>query len=159
MDKRTKHIVLSIILITVCAVFFNCAAGNEKFDTSPAGFWSGLWHGFICFFTFIISLFSKTVEIYEVNNGGGWYDFGFIIGASVFFGSGCGAGSKKKKKSDREKEWEEIGKKVEVKVRQGIKNWVDETGEDKKDGDEDWEEIGKKVEEKIKRELKKWAEE
>ena len=57
-------------------------------------------------------------------------------------------------KSEREKEWEEIGDKVEEKVRTGIKNWIKETEEDEKD----WEEIGKKVEEKIKRELRDWAE-
>jgi hypothetical protein len=28
---------------------------NEKFDVAPAGFWAGLWHGFISLFTFIIS--------------------------------------------------------------------------------------------------------
>jgi len=54
----------------------------------------------------------------------------------------------------KEKEWEEIGKKVEEKVRKGIQSWVDET--EKKD--DDWDEIGKKVEEKIKRELRKWTE-
>ncbi len=43
--------------------------------------------------TFIISLFSDTVGIYEVHNNGGWYDFGFVIGASVFLG-GTGAGAK-----------------------------------------------------------------
>ena len=58
-----------------------------------AGFWLGLWHGIIVPITFIISLFSDTVGIYEVHNNGGWYDFGFVIGASVFLG-GSGAGAK-----------------------------------------------------------------
>ena len=54
----------------------------------------------------------------------------------------------------KEKEWDEIGVKVEAKVRKGIQSWLDE--EEKKD--EDWEKVGKKVEEKIKHELRKWAE-
>ena len=54
----------------------------------------------------------------------------------------------------REKEWEEIGRKVEDKVKKGIKNWVDESD----DKEKEWEEIGRKVEDKIKRELKNWAE-
>ena len=58
-----------------------------------AGFWLGLWHGIIVPITFIISLFSDTVGIYEVHNNGGWYDFGFVIGALVFLG-GSGAGAK-----------------------------------------------------------------
>jgi hypothetical protein len=82
-------------------------------------------------------------------------NFGFLIGVMIIFGGGSGrAGCARKKKSLREKEWEDIGRKVEGKVRKGIKNWVDETEEK----DKEWEEIGQKIEEKIKRELKNWAE-
>jgi hypothetical protein len=52
----------------------------------PAGFWAGFWHGLISPFTFIVSLFSQNVRIYEVRNNGRWYEFGFIIGVSVAFG-------------------------------------------------------------------------
>jgi hypothetical protein len=55
----------------------------------PAGFWAGLWHGLISPITFIVSLFNPRVRIYETNNLGRLYDFGFIIGvSSVFGGSG-----------------------------------------------------------------------
>jgi hypothetical protein len=53
-----------------------------------AGFWAGFWHGLICPITFIVSLFSPNVRIYEVHNRGRWYDFGFVIGASCAFGGG-----------------------------------------------------------------------
>jgi hypothetical protein len=53
-----------------------------------AGFWAGLWHGLICPITFPVSLFSPNVRIYEINNRGRWYDFGFIIGVSCAFGGG-----------------------------------------------------------------------
>lgn len=33
--------------------------------------------------TFIVSLFNPSVGIYEVNNNGGWYNFGFVVGAST----------------------------------------------------------------------------
>jgi hypothetical protein len=147
--------IVLIIALALLLTVLNCAPGNERFTEEAAGFFAGLWHGFICFFTFIISLFSKTVQIYEMNNTGGWYDFGFILGAAIFFG-GSGKTQSKKKicKSGKEKEWEEIGIKVEGKVRKGIQNWLDES----KEKDKDWEEIGKKIEEKIKRELKNWAE-
>ena len=74
-----------------------CAAGaNPNVDVAPpdgdvAGFWMGLWHGLIVPITFIISLFSDTVNIYEVHNNGNWYDFGFVLGLSMSFG-GSGAG-------------------------------------------------------------------
>jgi polyferredoxin len=55
---------------------------------TPAGFWAGLWHGLICPITFLVSLFSPNVRIYETNNRGRWYDLGFIIGVSGTFGGG-----------------------------------------------------------------------
>jgi len=55
---------------------------------TPAGFWAGLWHGLISPITFVVSLLSPNVRIYETNNRGRWYDFGFIIGVSGTFGGG-----------------------------------------------------------------------
>ena len=55
---------------------------------SAAGFWAGLWHGLISPITFLVSLFTPNVRIYETNNRGRWYDFGFIIGVSGAFGGG-----------------------------------------------------------------------
>ncbi|HEX9249276.1 MAG TPA: hypothetical protein VF856_07230 [Gemmatimonadaceae bacterium] len=54
----------------------------------PAGFWAGFWHGLISPITFLVSLFTPNVRIYETNNRGRWYDFGFIIGVSGAFGGG-----------------------------------------------------------------------
>ena len=59
------------------------AGPNSKYkltDAKPAGFWAGLWHGLIAPITFIVSLFTPKVRIYETNNKGLWYDFGFLIG-------------------------------------------------------------------------------
>jgi len=44
------------------------------------GFWGEVWHGLIVSFSFIGSLFSDDIAIYAVNNTGGWYDFGFVLG-------------------------------------------------------------------------------
>jgi hypothetical protein len=52
----------------------------------PAGFWSGFWHGLIAPITFIVSLFSPNVRLYETNNTGRWYDFGFVLGIAGSFG-------------------------------------------------------------------------
>ncbi len=54
----------------------------------PAGFLGGLWHGLILPVTFWVSLFVNGVRIYETNNKGRWYDFGFLIGASASLGGG-----------------------------------------------------------------------
>ncbi len=74
-------------------------------DAKPAGFWVGFWHGMTLPFTFVVSLFKPGVNIYETNNSGGWYNFGFILGAS----SSLGGGSKVNvnRSSERENEPEE----------------------------------------------------
>lgn len=83
-----------LLLLTACAAGPNAAVDVPSAEGDVAGFWLGLWHGAIVPITFIISLFTETVSIYEVHNSGGWYDFGFVFGASLFLGGG-GAGAKR----------------------------------------------------------------
>ena len=161
--KRIQKSIAVLALVIFLLITISCAPGNKRWDEKPAGFWAGLWHGIIIVITFVISLFNDNVHIYELNNSGGWYNFGFLLGAMLALGgSGGGVCRKKKKKSAKQKEWEEIATKVEEKVRKGIKDWVDESEEEGVEESEEkkkeWEEIGRKVEEKIKRELRKWAE-
>ncbi len=91
---------LAIVVLTVLALA-GCAAGPNPAEDAPIpdetldGFWSGLWHGFIAPITFIISLFSDNVNIYEVHNNGGWYNFGFLFGASIIFGGGTHASTRR----------------------------------------------------------------
>ncbi|MGV8840261.1 MAG: hypothetical protein ACWA6X_08145 [Bauldia sp.] len=91
MNSRTRTIVLVVGLALFLAA---CAAGpNPSVDIADAdgivrGFWGGLWQGIIAPVTFIISLFTDRVSIYEVHNSGGWYDFGFVLGAGILFGGG-----------------------------------------------------------------------
>ena len=77
-----------LLLVGAVVVLAACAAGpNDATGTGEdAGFWLGLWHGFISPVTFVISLFTDDVNIYEVVNNGNWYDFGFVLGLSVSFG-------------------------------------------------------------------------
>jgi hypothetical protein len=58
-------------------------------EPGAPGFLLGLVHGFIIVFSFIGSLFSDTVSVYAVPNNGGWYNFGFALGAGAF-GGGSG---------------------------------------------------------------------
>jgi hypothetical protein len=67
------------------------AGSNSKYkepNAKPAGFLGGFWHGMIAPFTFLISLFAAGVSIYETNNNGRWYEFGFLIGIGAFAGGG-----------------------------------------------------------------------
>jgi len=87
--KNTNKLKWLPLLIVALFVLSSCAAGDAKFDINPAGFWMGLWHGFISLFTFIISLFNDHVSIYEINNSGKLYDLGFVLGIAMFYGGSC----------------------------------------------------------------------
>jgi len=104
MEEKMKKVALIILAVLVILSIAGCAAGpNNMTDTishrgKVAGFLSGLWHGFISFFTFIISLFTDKVGVYEVHNTGGWYDFGFILGVMIFFGGGTKGAFRRRRK-------------------------------------------------------------
>lgn len=85
---------LVVLLIAGCAGGPNPAVGTPDEDGKVAGFSTGLWHGIISPITFVISLFSDKVNFYEVHNNGGWYNFGFVLGAGILFGGGGKASSK-----------------------------------------------------------------
>jgi len=100
MKKRTMIVTLLLIALTLAS----CAPGPNELANTPdeegdiAGFWQGLWHGLISPITFVISLFSDNVHLYEVYNNGGWYNFGFVLGASATLGgSGGGAASRRRR--------------------------------------------------------------
>jgi len=85
-----------MLLVTLAG----CAPGPNDLAKSPdeegevAGFWLGLWHGIIAPITFIGSLFSDSVNVYEVHNNGGWYNLGFLLGVSIIFGGGGGGAAR-----------------------------------------------------------------
>jgi len=84
--------VLSALFLFSCAqveIIQPCLNGRQY------GFFSGLIHGFITPVSFIMSLFRDHVAIYAVNNSGGLYDLGFLLGSS---GWGFLAGNSSKRK-------------------------------------------------------------
>ena len=102
-----KKIILILVIVSLAFALGACTAGPNTLRNTPdedgevAGFWKGLWHGIIAPVTFIISLFNKGVTVFEVHNNGGWYSFGFLLGASMTVGgSSGGAACRKKRKYD-----------------------------------------------------------
>ena len=53
-----------------------------------AGFLAGFWHGILFPLSFWIGLLFPAVRIYETNNSGRWYDFGFLIGSGTTISTG-----------------------------------------------------------------------
>jgi len=92
-----------MIAVLVLVGLTSCAAGPDtqravaNAGGHVAGFWLGLWHGIIAPITFLISLFTKTINVYEIHNNGNWYNFGFVLGAGILFGGGA-AGSRKRRR-------------------------------------------------------------
>lgn len=81
-----------VAALALVLVLCSCTAGNPQLTAShPAGFFLGLWHGMIAWITLIVGLFDPGVQIYERNNTGGWYDFGFLIGVTGILGGGSRA--------------------------------------------------------------------
>ncbi|MEJ2011722.1 MAG: hypothetical protein P8X64_05790 [Anaerolineales bacterium] len=98
MRLMTVLLVATLVLL----ILAGCAGPNEMVDTPDAegkvaGFWQGLWNGFSSPFTFIISLFTDSVFVYDVHNSGNWYNFGFLLGASIIFGGGGGGAARRRR--------------------------------------------------------------
>lgn len=85
-------LIILVLLLAACAAGSNPSLGVPPEGGQVAGFWLGLWHGIISPVTFIISLFNRSVNFYEVHNDGNWYNFGFALGAGILFGGFFRAG-------------------------------------------------------------------
>lgn len=92
--KMSRNVATAVAIVAVALLLAACAAGpNPEVgvanpDGVIRGFWGGLWQGIIAPVTFVISIFTDNVSVYEVHNKGGWYDFGFVLGAGILFGGG-----------------------------------------------------------------------
>lgn len=83
------NIVKLAVIMAICLLLLSaCAPGvNNRTEDNRAGFFSGIWHGWIAPVTLIWQLFNSDVRIYEVYNTGWTYDFGFYMAIIAGFGS------------------------------------------------------------------------
>ena len=151
MHNWPKVLLAGLLILLVVS----CAPGNARYspDTGrPANFWAGLWHGLIIVITFIVSLFTSTVGIYEPNNVGWAYNLGFILGCCMSLGAGARSAIHRKRRW-RDSDWEKVGWRIGRSVNESVASWRKE--ERPSDSDRDWEELGRKIEERIREEMKK----
>ncbi len=92
--RRALLFVLVLLLLTACAPGPNPEIGTAGAAEAPAGFWLGLWHGVIVLVTFVVSLFTDDVTVYEVHNAGNWYDAGFVLGLTISLGGSSAGGGR-----------------------------------------------------------------
>jgi hypothetical protein len=92
LSGKGNHVFSFVAICSVALFLASCATQPYPSAYDPPGFFSGLLHGFLIVFSFIGSLFTD-YRIYAFPNSGGWYDFGYLIGAIIFLGGG-GAGAR-----------------------------------------------------------------
>ena len=82
---------LFCLIFSLSIFFVSCAPGpNSAINTDNekgyvAGFGEGTWHGMTSNINFIISLFNKDVQFYEVHNSGRPYSAGLFFGGIIYF--------------------------------------------------------------------------
>ena len=74
-------IFISTILLSACV-----PGGGSNSAADPAGFFKGIWHGWIAPISLIWGIFNPAIRIYEQFNTGWWYDFGFYMAIIGGFG-------------------------------------------------------------------------
>lgn len=96
-----KILILAMISVFILLMVTGCVPGDGSYTEKPAGFFSGIWHGWIAPISLILGLFKKNIRVYEVLNTGWWYDLGFYIAVISGFG---GLSLSRKKKSKEKKD-------------------------------------------------------
>jgi hypothetical protein len=92
-------VVLVLVIISFLICLSGCAPGGGSHTSdNPAGFFTGIWHGWIAPLCLILGIFNPSIRVYEAVNTGWWYDFGFYIAIIGGFGSFSLIRKKHKKK-------------------------------------------------------------
>ncbi|MBN2347546.1 MAG: hypothetical protein JXJ22_01840 [Bacteroidales bacterium] len=85
---KLKQIILVSSMLLIVFLLVSCVPGDGKTTIeNPAGFFWGIWHGWIAPVSLIWGLFNHSIRVYETINTGWWYDFGFYLAIVGGFGS------------------------------------------------------------------------
>jgi len=88
MITRKSKLVIILFGFLLLLTMTGCIPGDGTYTREdPAGFFWGIWHGWIAPISLIIGIFNHDIRIYETNNVGWLYDFGFYISVIAGFGS------------------------------------------------------------------------
>lgn len=83
--KRRQLIYSLLLLVLITASGCMPGDGKHTFE-APAGFFWGIWHGWIAPLSLVWKLFDPNIRIYEPYNTGWWYDCGFYLAVISGFG-------------------------------------------------------------------------
>lgn len=87
MRRKVLLVVMALLLAVLLLALAGCIPGDGSYSADrPAGFFWGIWHGWIAPVSLIIGLFDRGIRVYEACNTGWCYDFGFYIAIISGFG-------------------------------------------------------------------------
>jgi fructose-specific phosphotransferase system IIC component len=94
---------LFLIMLTLSLTLTSCIPETSVIiteGTDSSGFLMGIWHGWIAPVSLIAKIFNDSFTIYDSDNTGFWYDFGFYI--AILGGFGGFSLVRRKSKSDKD---------------------------------------------------------
>lgn len=92
-----RRCLAALAIAAIVLLFASCLPGDGKNSADkPANFLTGIWHGWIAPLSLIVGIFKGNIRLYEPNNSGWWYDFGFYM--AIISGFGGLALSRRKKR-------------------------------------------------------------
>ncbi len=107
MEEGLKKFIPLFILVGVVLaaaalyiIVFHVGMPTRDLSGAPANGWLGLWHGLIIYLSFIASWFDNNIVLYQANNNGFWYNFGYLIGLWIAIGAFAG-GSRARARAKR----------------------------------------------------------
>jgi len=84
---KKRALLFGIVIACLMFILTGCLPGDGTSSSDkPAGFFRGIWHGWVAPISLIGGLFNKNIRVYEVYNTGWWYDFGYYIAVISGFG-------------------------------------------------------------------------
>ncbi|MFO7637610.1 MAG: hypothetical protein R6W96_09930 [Clostridia bacterium] len=86
-NRYWKVIALAGLVVILVFALAGCVPGDGTNTVDrPAGFFWGIWHGWLAPVSLIISIFKGNIRIYEINNVGWLYDLGYYMAIISGFG-------------------------------------------------------------------------
>ncbi|MCM3039873.1 hypothetical protein M3201_09215 [Paenibacillus motobuensis] len=85
--RSKKYFLLVAMLLALMVLLSGCVPGDGTYTAqNQAGFFWGIWHGWVALISLVIGLFNHDIRIYEINNSGWWYDLGYYLAVISGFG-------------------------------------------------------------------------
>jgi hypothetical protein len=82
---------MSVVLLGAVLLGLAACADRPMGASGDPAFLRGLIDGLLAPLAFVVSLFTDDIRMYAYPNIGRWYDFGFLLGISVWGGGGSHA--------------------------------------------------------------------